>query len=223
MIVGLDTALQNSGLVILDKSLKTVWAGKPFEPQDKLRKMFRIVAVVDWVEKVLLSQAMVKDPGKPLNQVIDMVAMEDYPLTGHQKAYETAELLGCLKMFCVINKVNFCLVHPSKTKKYVVKKKEVSKTEIIEYVQKVDPDCLKMVPSKQYSDVADAWVIAQIGAMVHLGEKYRCNVEPAPPIWDNLATREDWEVRWRELLYTDGTGILTKPGLSVPLALMKDL
>lgn len=209
MILGIDTALQNTALVSLsDDGLFVRHSLKVF-PKKHPREFVRVDRICEVLNSVELF--LNKHPNLPT-----LVAMEDYILTGHQKAYETAELLGCLKVRFRKLGVPFILVHPSKTHKYVVKRKEVSKTEIIEYVKSNVPGLLISHDAADYSDVADAWVIARIGVLANMFLREFPNYTQVHLlVARSWALNNFWEERWIELMFTDGSGILTKPGLYV--------
>lgn len=204
MIIGVDTALQNTAFVTIGFDGIACGSSKPFSKKDErtLERTERIATVVDSFVSLLTHWLPV------------MVSLEDYLLTGHQKAYETAELLGALKLECFRRRVPYILVHPTKTLKYVVKRKEVPKSEIIQYVQSRNPEVFQKHHVADHSDVADAWVIAQIGRLAWRMLKTG-KVVGVSATKDELSHPEtqDWEARWVELMLTDGSGILTKPGL----------
>jgi Holliday junction resolvasome RuvABC endonuclease subunit len=212
LIFGIDTALQNSALVGVDKH--SCVAFKPFLRADGIK--FRDTERINVVTNYLLGRMQDYSP-------IKMVALEDNLMTGRATNYETAELLGVLKRELFRVKIPYILVHPSKTHKYVVKRKKVEKEEIISYVGLHQPEVLRGFPVKDQTDVADSWVIAQVGLMVYrllngMGSNF--TIHNKPPYTGamkealvELCRQFKFEERWIELLLTDGSGILTKQGL----------
>lgn len=202
-VLGIDTALINTGVVVLDCSTGAfIWAGKPFPKKDHREKddsFFNeydtIKRTTDWIWKYILDYSRYS----PL-----FVAMEDYLLTSYARSYKTAELNSAVKDRMHSNRVPYCLVHPLKTKKYVVKQKTVTKTEIIDYVKTHQPETFKGIDKADYSDIADAWAIAKIGQLV-----YQAMSQPDPHAFLKTPAIEP---RWREILVGD-TGIIDKPGL----------
>jgi hypothetical protein len=203
IFAGLDTALVNAGLVICDDQGRILYSGKPFPKkqfkgdEDSLFQTHRrIRETAHWVTDKLGSY-------RPSDI---FVAIEDYLMTGYSRSYKIAELNSLLKEWLWDFKIRYCLVHPKKTLKYVVKRREVPKSDIIEYVKKEQPEVYDGVDRADYSDIADAWVICQIGRMVH---EAMLDAQPGGYVLSHPL----WEIRWKELLATDESGIVTKTGL----------
>lgn len=202
---GIDTALVNAGLVILDGAGVPVYSGKPY-PKKKWEgdddSLFlthrRVRDAANWVMHKVQLHAPPPDV---------FLAVEDYLLTGYQRSYKTAELVSLLKNWCWDRKIPYCMVAPAKTKKYVIKKKEVSKTEIIAFAQQDCPKVFEGVDKADYSDIADAYAIAKIGQLVYEAAQHPDSVA--------YTQGSKWEQRWKEILVGQGepTGILNKPGL----------
>lgn len=205
MIVGIDTALVNTGFVVLNEIGEVISSAKPFSKKHfkgDLDSLFnthrRIHEVAGWIWK------RVYQLDKPF------VALEDYLLTGRQRSYKTAELVAILKEKFWEHHIPYCLVHPLKTKKYVVKKRKVSKTEIIKYVMEYASDVFSCIDRADYSDIADAWVIAMIGKLIVDAMKMgKGDLEGAKVA---ILCHPGLEERWKEILLGD-TGIMGKPGL----------
>lgn len=202
LVAGVDTALVNTGLVILDEAGAPFFSGKPLPKKEwkgdsdsLFHTHHRIRAMVAWIENRIHTYS---------NHRL-CVAFEDYLMSGRQRSYKTAEMLALLKDWCWSHEIPYCLVHPAKTKKYVVKKKKVTKKEIIDYVMAECPRVFNGIDRADYSDIADAWVIAKIGWLV-----FRAVSHPDPKV----AVRDNpqLEDRWKEILLGP-TGIMEKPGL----------
>lgn len=208
LFAGIDTALVNSGLVIEDEAGVVKYAGKPHPKRlwkgsedSFFLEHARIRHVADWLCGTIHTVRTMD--GAPQDC---FVAQEDYLITGFQRSYKTAELNALLKNYWHQALIPYCLVHPSKTHKYVVKKKDVSKTEIIDYVKQHKPSVFEHVDRADYSDIADAWVICQIGRLTHEAMQ---STNPVKYVNEHPL----WEIRWKELLATDKSGIVVKPGL----------
>lgn len=215
--VGVDTALVNTGLVILDGAGEVVYSGKPYpkkgyhgDPDSFFWQHRRIRETADWILGTVMEEVVkaTRSGGdKPLRDLV-FIAFEDYLMTKFASAYKTAELVALLKDWCHGMKVPYCLVHPMKTKKYVVKQKKVSKTEMIAHCKKVAPKVLEGHDRADHGDLADAYAIAKVGMLV-----YNAMVSTDPESYVRAQTL--WPDRWKEILLGQSkpTGIITKPGL----------
>jgi len=215
LIAGQDTALVNNAIVLLRENGtphgEFLWAGKPTFSEAEGEDSFfnthaRVRMAVAWAMKTL------KDG---INSFVDarvaaqfapiFFAFEDYPMTNNQRSYKNAEMHGALKERLWDARYPYCLVHNLKTKKYVEKKLEITKSESIAFCKLRQPEVLASVQRKWHSDVAEAWIIAQIGMMV-----YQARSQPDPIAFTKKHLT--WEPRWKEILLGD-TGILEKLGL----------
>lgn len=198
--MGVDTALQNTAVAVLaEDGHRVISVRKPFPDGKVMDGVERMIFVRDFLlREVVQDYVQTMEGIHPDNP--GMVALEDYPMSPFNDAYLTAELIGILKAGLHDRKANYCLVHPMKTHKYVVKRRKVTKTEIIDFV-KANFDLSGVeLDRKGMSDCCDAIVIAAIGRLT-----YYCKVR---------GTFFPMEERWREIILTDGSGILTKPGLA---------
>jgi len=204
--VGIDTALVNTGLVILDEAGVPVYSGKPFPKKewkgdsDSFFWQYRRIAYCrDWIQDTLFDN---------LHTDQYFIAIEDYLLTGYATSYKTAELISIIKDWCHEEKIRYCLVHPAKTKKYVIKKKKVSKTEMIAHAKESCPTVFEGIDRADYGDIADAYAIAKVGQLVYEAMRHD---DP-----EDYVRRCIWPERWKEMLLgqTKPTGIITKPGLT---------
>lgn len=208
--MGLDTALNNMGAVVIDHDMRVV-CRKKLEPADLRfgeRVHLQTRNVIELVERF-----------KPV-----MVAMEDYPLTSRATSHRTAEMVGSIKTALIERKVPYCVVHVAKTKKFVRKVRVVEKAESIEFADRyavlppgeagVLTDCVRSKADK--SDIAEAWVIAMIGFLSGVCLHMDLNkMDWTPSVCKDYLERKliDVEYRWAEILAGGETGILNKPGL----------
>jgi len=192
LVIGIDTALRHTGVAVLDVDSNTVVDYEKVMPPADITGTAQLVYLLDGIDDIALR-----------NRYPVIWAIEDYFPTSRVTSHRTAELIGALKVYLHISVKDYCMVHPSKTLKYVIKKRKVSKREIIDYVRREfnfrdEPDGLS---EKDMSDVCDAVVVAAIGKMVYLHHH-------------DPQVAEGWEPRWKEIVLTDKSGILTKEGLA---------
>lgn len=204
--IGIDTALQNTGVAVLDQSGHPLEVFKPIDPNSSSawHSMERVLKIRDSI------RATVEKYSNKTGDNKVFVAMEDFIMSKFSTAYQTAELLGILKAFCHDSGIGYCLVHPLKTKKYVRKAKDVSKTEIIEFWENrfstEFPSFIPRwseLPGSARSDCADALCIGDIGRLVWLESQ----------VSDFLRPGKTLPPHHSEIIWVADTGILTKPGL----------
>lgn len=181
LFFGVDTALQNTGAVLTTEDGTVQLYSKVFATDEGLRGPTRMLAV----------EAKLSNMHGTRQDVF--TCFEDYFLTGQSTSHMTAELLGVLKCRWEKERWPYCLAHPSKTKKYVVKKKEVTKTEIITYWKDRGIQ-FPGVPKKDEHDLYDAYTLARIAHLV----------------WELTVKgiQSHHEPRWLELALTDKSGII---------------
>jgi len=181
LYVGIDTALNNTAVVI-GNSQKIVFAGKPFPKKKRSDQAVnpgetygpeRIRDIVSYIQSSMRTAQ--KDYGRvivgqyPLGRDFFM-GIEDYLLGRHQTCYETAELVGVIRNWCLTNSVGWCMNHPMKVLKYVRKAKKVTKTEIINWFQETyGKNIFKYhnIDGLDRSDIADAAVNMRIAEMAY--------------------------------------------------------
>lgn len=213
-IVGIDTAISNTGMAVIDSlSGIPIALYKPIPKHDASNYRHQ------WekLDKILNVFESVLDTYQ-----VYFVGFEDYVVGGNQRATTavTAELVGALRRICVSRGIGCCRVHASKTLKFVRKARKVTKTEIRNYARdylglskNVLKQC-KIAPSDE-SDIADALVIANIARLVSrvnaLASRKNYTLIEA---MRELSVADAWESRWKELLFYTGSGILEKSGLA---------
>lgn len=208
MFIGLDTALNNMGAVVLGEDLR-------------VRKRIKLGDELDrFGERIYHQTKRVLDL---LDTTIKFVAMEDYPLTSMATSHKTAELVGAIKYALIDRRIPYCMVHPAKTKKFVRKVKVLEKEESIAFADKhakllegeILTDCVRS--KKDKGDIAEAWVISMIGMIAsHCVESNPNKMDWTPGHvirYLEFHHRFTVEERWAEILAGGDTGILNKPGL----------
>jgi hypothetical protein len=100
---------------------------------------------------------------------VPIVALEDYDLNPSQQVgYQIAEVGGIVKHNFYLDGIPFTLVNPRKLKSYVVRKKNVSKNEVIAWASErgftppVKPRGGSGYDKRQREDLADAYVLARM-------------------------------------------------------------